>query len=381
MNDRLRVLLSIHHELDRNAGAPGTTLALGDTYTSLGHEVRFMSFGDLPGKLPYRAKALAYPPFVATRLRRETHRGLDVIDASTGDTWLWAALTRSSHRPLLVARSHGLEHLFHERIVEHAKREGERLSWRYHVYWGGWHLKEVEWALRASDLVMVLNDTERDYATERLGVPPERVWLTANGLPEKLLDSARSTNLTEGHTAVAYVGEYRIMKGVEYGSRALVDVMGEQPELRVSFIGTGVPRERVLRPFPSSLHERISTIERFQRGELPSLLEGHGILLFPSLSEGFSLALLESMACGLAPVAAANVGAKQIVKSEQNGLLVPLSDAPALAAALRRLLGDTALLRRLQADARGTALRYSWKSVGSERIAAYREALARRRAG
>ena len=112
MSHSLRILLSIHHELDPDSGAPGSTVALGKAYANLGHEVRLLSFDDLPGHLPHRAAAMAYPPFVAMRLAREARRGIDVIDASTGDTWVWAALTRGRRRPLLVTRSHGLEHLF-----------------------------------------------------------------------------------------------------------------------------------------------------------------------------------------------------------------------------------------------------------------------------
>jgi glycosyltransferase involved in cell wall biosynthesis len=381
MSDRLRILLSIHHEINSDSGAPGSTLALRDAYAGMGHDVRLLSFDDFPVRLPFRAGSLAYPPFVAQRLARETRRGLDVIDASAGDAWMWASLTRRGHRPLLVTRSHGLERLFHERIVEHARLEGERLSWKYWLYWGGWRLREVEKSLRAADLVLVLNDTEHAYVTKRLGVPDERVRLTTNGLRDGFLDTARTINLGGDRSAIAYVGEYRVMKGVAYGARALTGVMADHPEATVSFIGTGVPREQVLAEFPPELHARIKTIERYERPELPNILEGHGILLFPSLSEGFSLALLESMACGLAPVAAANVGAKQIVKPERSGLLVPLADAGALEAALRQLLDDPSLLKRLQEEARKVALGHSWNHIAEERVEDYREALARRRAG
>lgn len=382
MNDRLRIILPIHHVLDSDTGAPGTTMALRDNYRALGHEVKVISFDDMPVRLPHLATQLAFPSFVAKRLVQETRKGLDVIDASAGDAWVWATITRAANRPVLATRSHGLEHLRHQRSVEYARKKGEPLRWRYWAYHGGWRLKEVKIAIDASDVIFVLNETEREYVIDRLGIPAERVCLTTNGLRDELLEVARATNAGDGaRTDVAYVGNYREMKGVEYGAQALTPAMRAHPELRASFLGTGVPRERVLADYPADLHERIETVEHYNRPDLPRLLEGHGIFLFPSLTEGFSVALIEAMACGLAPVAAANQGAKQTVKSGQNGLLVPPADSTALETELGRLLDDAPLRERLQAEARRTGLRHSWSAIAAERVEAYRTALARRGRG
>jgi glycosyltransferase involved in cell wall biosynthesis len=389
---RLRILLSIHYELDPDTGAPGSTLAIANAYSALGHDVRLLSFNDMPFRISrpgspknqrsfrFQAAIATYPMFLAARLLREARRDIDVIDSSAGDTWLWAELTRSPHRPLLVARSHGLDHLFHEQILDRVRREGERLSWRYHLYWARWRLLEERRSLRASDLTFVLNDVERQLLTDRLGVPPERVCVTANGLSDEFLAKAGTVNPDPGARAVAYVGNYRVMKGVKYGARALTAAMDSRPDLTASFIGTGVARNAVLADFPTHLHDRIATIEHYRRAELPNLLAGHGILLFPSLSEGFGLSCLEAMACGLAPVATDNAGTVQIVESGRSGLLVPMADATELERALNRLLDDESLRRRLQTAAREVAHQYSWRRIASERIERYREALSRRSA-
>lgn len=378
MTDRTLDAFDANQILDLNSGASGTVLALGDAYSQLGNDVQYISLDDLPIHLPGRAAALAFPPFVAVQLTRRRYRNLDVIDASTGDTWLWATLKRGRRQPLLVTRSHGFEHLFHEHTVEHARRTGRTLSRRYNMYWGGWRLMEVRRTLRLADLVLALNERERDYAVERLGVDDNRIRLVSNGVESEFLDRAAAVNRVGGSTSLAYVGEYREMKGVEYGTRAMVGAMQARADLRVSFIGTGVPQARVLEQFPADLHSRVTVKERFRRDELPDLLEGQGILLFPSLSEGFGKALLEGMACGLAPVAARSAGAEQLVDDERNGLLVSTHDAKALEAAVLRLLDDRDLLQRLQAEARRSAAQYSWSRVAAKTLDFYREALERR---
>ncbi len=374
----MRILFSIHHDLDPDTGAPGATIALGEHLAERGNAVDYLSFDDMPVQLPFMAATIAYPYFAATRMARHGAHEADVIDASTGDAWAWARLDRRRKRPLLVTRSHGLEHLFQEREVERAQQEGRRLSWRYPLYWGGWRLREVALSLRASDLVFVLSEAERDYAVERLGVAAERVRLTANGVPDSFLARACETNGDAGGPAVAWVGAYRRSKGTEHGSAALAAAMEADPQLRVSFFGPGVPTETVLAPFPPQLRDRVAVIESYHREELPRLLCGHSIAFVPSLSEGFSLALVEVMACGLAPIASDIPGNRETVVDGENGLLIPAGDAAAATAAIQRLRADRDLLERLRVNARVVGERYSWKRIAADTAGAYEEALERR---
>jgi len=65
----------------------------------------------------------------------------------------------------------------------------------------------------------------------------------------------------------------------------------------------------------------------------------------------------QALACGTPLVTADTPAARELLRDEESALLVPPGDAPALAAALRRLADDDELLRRL--------------SIGG--LAAYRE--------
>jgi glycosyltransferase involved in cell wall biosynthesis len=82
------------------------------------------------------------------------------------------------------------------------------------------------------------------------------------------------------------------------------------------------------------------------------------------------------MASGCAAVASRAGGIPEIITTEVDGLLVPPGDAPALAAALRRLLADASLLNRLRGRAPATICkRFSRASVARETLAAYDAAL------
>jgi len=93
------------------------------------------------------------------------------------------------------------------------------------------------------------------------------------------------------------------------------------------------------------------------RPDVPELLGACDVFALPSLYEGTSLALLEAMAAGRAIVSSAIPGTDELIDDGRSGLLVAPGDADALAAALRRLLGDAALRTTLAGRAREAAMR------------------------
>ncbi len=69
-------------------------------------------------------------------------------------------------------------------------------------------------------------------------------------------------------------------------------------------------------------------------------------------TDGLPVALLEAMAHGVAVVATPIAGLPEAVIDGETGLLVPPDDSAALAAAIARLLDDSALRERLSSAAR-----------------------------
>lgn len=124
------------------------------------------------------------------------------------------------------------------------------------------------------------------------------------------------------------------------------------------------------------------------RRDVPQLMKIIDVFTLSSLYEGLPLVILEAMASG-ATVVASNVGGvPEIIEDEREGLLVPPSDPPALAAAIMRILSDPNLAARLRLAAMTTVrARYSAKHMASRHEALYatlhggRRAPSARRAG
>jgi glycosyltransferase involved in cell wall biosynthesis len=90
--------------------------------------------------------------------------------------------------------------------------------------------------------------------------------------------------------------------------------------------------------------------------------------------------VLEAMACGL-PVVATDVGGvAEYVAADRGGSLVPRGDAPAMARALGRWLGDADGRRAVSAFNRRLILeQFSWRASAERLLEVYRDVLDRRR--
>lgn len=84
-----------------------------------------------------------------------------------------------------------------------------------------------------------------------------------------------------------------------------------------------------------------------RRDDMPEVLAQSHIVCLPSYREGLPKVLLEAAACGRPIVASDVPGCREIVRHEENGLLVAVRDPAALADALRRLIGDADMRRRM----------------------------------
>ena len=114
--------------------------------------------------------------------------------------------------------------------------------------------------------------------------------------------------------------------------------------------------------------------------EVERLLERAAVVVAPCEREGFGLAAAEAMAFGRPVVAAAGGALLDLVTEGETGLLVPPRDAPALRAAVERLLAERVVHRlreRLGRTGRDVAReRFGWDGVIERTLGVYRDALA-----
>jgi glycosyltransferase involved in cell wall biosynthesis len=100
--------------------------------------------------------------------------------------------------------------------------------------------------------------------------------------------------------------------------------------------------------------ERVVWLGAVSPDQVAAVLGAADMLLFASHAEGLPNVPLEAMATGTAVVSTTVGGVPEVLTDGENALLVPVGDAPAIAAATERLLVDEALRRRLSEAGRVT---------------------------
>lgn len=81
--------------------------------------------------------------------------------------------------------------------------------------------------------------------------------------------------------------------------------------------------------------------------DVPNFYAALDVFAMPSRTDSFGIVYLEAWANGLPVVAAAAGGVPEVVTHEENGLLVPFGDIPALADSIGGLIDDPVRARRL----------------------------------
>jgi glycosyltransferase involved in cell wall biosynthesis len=153
---------------------------------------------------------------------------------------------------------------------------------------------------------------------------------------------------------IGTVGRLNPEKGHMLLIEAAPFVLRRCPRARFRIVGEGEERRRLeARAAELGLADRLEMPGSLY--DIPQVLAGMDIFVFPSRWEGMPLAPLEAMAAGLPIVATRVHGLTEILEDGRDALLVPVGDPPALAEALLRLIGDPALARLLAGNGRRKA--------------------------
>jgi glycosyltransferase involved in cell wall biosynthesis len=186
----------------------------------------------------------------------------------------------------------------------------------------------------------------------KAGVPEDRLMVIPSGIADEeppAVDPA-AVRAEMGWPAdapvVLFAGRLAPQKGVGDLVAALDLLQHVRPELRTLIVGEG--------PLRSQLQEtahafRLDGTVRFlgHREDVPRLLAAADLLVLPSLYEGLPNVVLEAMRFRKPVVATAAPGTTEVVEHGRTGLLVPIHDVPGLAQAIRTVVEDRELGRRL----------------------------------
>ena len=224
----------------------------------------------------------------------------------------------------------------------------------------------AERILKRADALIAVSENTRQDAIRVLGVCPERIHTIYSGVPDEYFDA---TPRPRQKPYILYVGTVEPRKNLDTLLNAWVAL---NPDVRHDF--------DLIIAGPEGWHSS-ATMARIRKEsvylgyvpetELPGLIAGATLFVYPSLYEGFGFPVVQAMAANV-PVLCANTSCLPEIAGGAAALADPRSVSE-IAAQLNRLLECPEERTRLAQLGRVQAEKYKWDRCATESLEFFRE--------
>lgn len=238
-----------------------------------------------------------------------------------------------------------------------------------HPLWRRFYLLTEKVAARCSDIILSQSSEDIQTAITEGLCPAGKIKYLGNGIDVRSFDRARlnpatleqircEVGLPADSPVVGFVGRLVAEKGILELFAAARIVAQAVPAVRFLIVGP-VDAEKLDSLTPATAREYdVDEICVFPglRNDMPELYALMDVFALPSHREGFPRSAMEASAMGVPCVVTDVRGCREAVEHGRNGILVPLGDTRALAAAILDLLNDHKKARDMGAEGRRIAL-------------------------
>lgn len=200
---------------------------------------------------------------------------------------------------------------------------------------------------REGDLFTALSNHMRDTLIT-LGCPPDRTVIHRLGVdvdrfqPRERPQSSRLELLS--------VARLIPKKGIEYGLRAVGELVRRDVEVHYTIVGGGPLAARLQKLARElKLGDAVTFAGPQPQSTIVELMQKSDVLLAPSVTaidgdaEGTPVAILEAQSCGIPVVSTEHAGIPEVVDDGKSGFLVPEQDVTTMASRIEQLAESRAL--------------------------------------
>lgn len=380
------LILTDYYPPDRIGGVGAIAQGLAEAYRALGHRVLVLTTGASTGDPNVIRGARGLVRGVLTNnvraLRIIRREGVRLVHLHQSGTTLFLLLRRLLRDFPMVVDSLQVSYVSEAREIRAHAALGRRFAPGIGEYVEKFVLAPAHILLDVvgvafSDAVTAVSGDNKREIEETYGrLAPRSVTVVPNGV-SGVGDAAHFSDpdledRLRGRTVIAHIGVFRARKRVANLVLAFAEIAPRRPEAMLLLVGGGRGYEARLRGLVAELGiaDRVVFTGSVSPARVPYYLSLVDVFCLLSSYEGMPMALLEAMQLGKAVIATNGYGMRDLLEQSDAGVLVPVDDIPATAAALELLVRDPARRRALGEAARARVrAQFSWDRIARQYLA------------
>ena len=238
-----------------------------------------------------------------------------------------------------------------------------------------------------SRIVSVADAMTRAFVEARVAKPEQFVTIHSGMEVEPFLRENGARHRVRGEFGIAddeivigKIARLFHLKGHDDVLRAFARIAGRFPRARLLFVGNGVLREDLMAMAQDlGIRDRLTLAGLVPPQRIPDMIKTMDLLVHASLREGLARVLPQALLSGC-PVISYDVdGAREVVRNEETGFLVPPRSIDALSDAMARALSDPEAAKRMAQKGRDLFTeQFRTETMVRRIVEVYEEELARR---
>jgi glycosyltransferase involved in cell wall biosynthesis len=299
--------------------------------------------------------------FIKSRL----HRHDIVHDNQSLSYGIWAINKRvptiaTIHHPVTVDR---------KIAIQSVSSPWEKMKqWRWYSFIG--MQKRVS---RSLARIITVSKSAKEDISRDFNIPRDKFSVVPNGINTNLFYPVSEIEREKNRVIVTNSADTPL-KGLFFLFQAVAELAKIQ-DIHVTVVGEPKKDGDIVKLVTAlGIGHRINFTGRIDDQEFVRQYARATMAVIPSVYEGFGLPVGEAMACGV-PVISTTGGALPEVVGDA-GVLVPPADSPALAGAIRELLGNPKKAKELGlAGYRRVQEHFTWERAAEKTVDVYREVI------
>jgi glycosyltransferase involved in cell wall biosynthesis len=237
---------------------------------------------------------------------------------------------------------------------------------------------QIQRAVQQADHILADSAATRNDLIEKLNVPADKITVHMLGVDERFEPlSAEAVEpcrqqLDLPPEYLLFLGTFEPRKniiGLLEAYRLLLEDLPDAPPIVLAGRQGWLFDETMRRIDDMQLGDRVLWRQDVPQEAMPALYNLADALVTPSFYEGFGFPALEAMACGTVPVVSDRASLPEVVGTV--GLLIDPDDPASIAAALRRVLDDSAWRTQMSQAGIARAAEFTWERTARTVLSVY----------